>query len=357
MKKTIAMSLAAVMSVAALAGCSGGSSAPAATKAAETSAEANGAAGVKDTPGNARVVKFGNSGAIGEPAPETCQYFCDLCNEALGGRYNFEFYPAEQLGNEGTMLENLQVGLQEGMMCALDTLATYAPDLNILSMAFAFDSYDNMIAYLKSDVAAPVWEKLDSQGLHVINFECQKNPRIFFANRELKSPADMVGMKYRIPNLPIFEKNAKAMGATPVVVAWSEYPFALMQGVVDGGECSKDSYRSAGLYESAKYVADVDYAYPVEQICFSTQFWNSLSAEDQAIIEDCAAKAAERHTANIAAKWEEDKEFLINEGGVTFCDIDRQAFIDAAAPLGKDLQAEGFFDTADLYDQTRQFNG
>lgn len=78
MKKTIAMSLAAVMSAAALAGCSGGSSAPAATAAAETSAEANGAAGVKDTPGNARVVKFGNSGAIGEPAPQTCQEFCDI---------------------------------------------------------------------------------------------------------------------------------------------------------------------------------------------------------------------------------------------------------------------------------------
>ena len=241
-------------------------------------------------------------------------------------------------------------------MCALDTLATYAPDLNILSMAFAFDSFESMVAYLKSDVAAPVWEKLDSQGIHVINFECQKNPRIFFGNREIKSPADMKGMKYRIPNLPIFEKNAKAMGATPVVVAWSEYPFALMQGMVDGGECSKDSYRSAGLYESAKYVADVDYAYPVEQICFSTQFWSSLSAEDQAIIEDCASKAAEQHCKNIAAKWEEDKKFLIDEGGVTFCDIDRQAFIDAAAPLGKELQAEGFFDTADLYDQTRQFN-
>ena len=223
MKKTIAMSLAAVMSVAALAGCSGGSSAPAATKAAETSAEANGAAGVKDTPGNARVVKFGNSGAIGEPAPQTCQEFCDIVNAKIGDRYYFEFYPAEQLGNETTMLENIQVGLQEGMMCALDTLATYESDLNILSMAFAFDSYDNMIGYLKSDVAAPIWETLDGQGIHVINFEFQKNPRIFFANKELKSPADMVGMKYRIPNLPIFEKNARAMGATPVVVAWSEW--------------------------------------------------------------------------------------------------------------------------------------
>lgn len=360
MKKIVSLSLAFVMCLSALSAC-GQSGAPQGSAASDPgSAAASGDASKSQEntpPANAITVKFGNSGAIGEPAPETCQYFCDLCNEALGGRYYFDFYPAEQLGNETTMLENLQVGLQEGMMCALDTLATYAPDLNILSMAFAFDSFDNMIAYLKSDVAAPIWEKLDSQGLHVINFECQKNPRIFFANRELKSPADMAGMKYRIPNLPIFEKNAKAMGATPVVVAWSEYPFALMQGMVDGGECSKDSYRSAGLFESAKYVADVDYAYPVEQICFSTQFWNSLSAEDQATIEACASKAAEQHCKNIAAKWEEDKEYLINEGGVTFCDIDRQAFIDAAAPLGKELQAEGFFDTPDLYDQTRQFNG
>lgn len=356
MKKTIAMSLAAVMSAAALAGCSGGSSAPAATAAAETSAEANGAAGVKDTPGNARVVKFGNSGAIGEPAPQTCQEFCDIVNAKIGDRYYFEFYPAEQLGNETTMLENIQVGLQEGMMCALDTLATYESDLNILSMAFAFDSYDNMIDYLKSDVAAPIWETLDGQGIHVINFEFQKNPRIFFANKELKSPADMVGMKYRIPNLPIFEKNARAMGATPVVVAWSEYPFALMQGVVDGGECSKDAYRSAGLYESAKFVADVDYAYPVEQICFSTQFWDSLSPEDQKIIEDAAAEVASHHSERTLDQWNKDKEWLISEGGVTFCDIDRQAFINAAAPLGAELQSEGFFTTPDLYDQTRQFN-
>lgn len=355
MKKVLSLALALTMCLGILSACGGQTNTPG---GASQSVAGPGSGSQQQTtpPANAITVKFGNSGAIGEPAPETCQYFCDLCNEALGGRYYFDFYPAEQLGNETTMLENLQVGLQEGMMCALDTLATYAPDLNILSMAFAFDSFESMVAYLKSDVAAPVWEKLDSQGIHVINFECQKNPRIFFGNREIKSPADMKGMKYRIPNLPIFEKNAKAMGATPVVVAWSEYPFALMQGMVDGGECSKDSYRSAGLYESAKYVADVDYAYPVEQICFSTQFWSSLSAEDQAIIEDCASKAAEQHCKNIAAKWEEDKKFLIDEGGVTFCDIDRQAFIDAAAPLGKELQAEGFFDTADLYDQTRQFN-
>jgi len=360
MKKKIALVLTAAMAVGTLAGC-GSSTAQTTTSeqaSAQTTDKTEGGADTVETkpaPAGAKVVKFGNSGAIGEPAPQSCEEFCDLVNDKIGDRYYFEFYPAEQLGNETTMLENLQVGLQEGMMCALDTLATYESDLNILSMAFAFNNYDSMINYLKSDVADPIWESLDNQGIHVVNFEFQKNPRIFFANKEIKSPKDMVGMKYRIPNLPIFEKNARAMGATPVVVAWSEYPFALMQGVVDGGECSKDSYRSAGLYESAKYVADVDYAYPVEQICFSTQFWNSLSEEDQKVISD-AAQVASHHSERTLDKWEEDKEWLINEGGVTFCDIDRQAFIDAAEPLGKELQDEGFFTTKDLYDQTRQFN-
>lgn len=349
MRRLLSLSLALVMCLTALAGCGK-------KEGLAPEGSTNGSTGQEVAPGDVKVVKFGNSGAIGEPAPETCQQFCNILNEKLGDRYRFEFYPAEQLGNESTMLENLQVGLQEGMMCSLDTLATYEADLNILSMAFAFDSFESMVNYLKSDLAASVWTNLENQGLHVVNFEFQKNPRIFFANRELNDPSDMVGMNYRIPNLPIFEKNARAMGATPVVVSWSEYPFALMQGVVDGGECSKDSYRSAGLYESAKFVADVDYAYPVEQICFSTAFWNALPKEDQKVIEEVAAQVAAEHSARTLAKWEEDKEWLVAEGGVTFCDIDRQAFLDAAAPLGKELQSEGFFSTPNLFDQTRQFN-
>ena len=74
------------------------------------------------------------------------------------------------------------------------------------------------------------------------------------------------------------------------------------------------------------------------------------------MIEDAAAEVAAHHSERTLDKWEEDKEWLIKEGGVTFCDIDRQAFIDAAAPLGEELQAEGFFTTPNLYDLTRQFN-
>jgi TRAP-type C4-dicarboxylate transport system substrate-binding protein len=305
-------------------------------------------------PAAARVFKMGNAGSVNEPAAIVCQRFCDLLNERLKGEIRFEFYPAEQLGNEITMLENLQVDLQQVIMTAFDTLANYDADLNIASMAFAFESHDHMFRFLNSEIGDAVWKNLDDQGIHVVSYAFKKNPRIFFGKKPFYTPADMKGVKYRIPNIPIFERNARAMGAVPTIVSWSEYPFALMQGVVDCGECSKEAYRSAGLYEAAKFVSEVDYAFPLEAISFSTKTWNSLTAEQQKIIEDTAEEVAQVFNETINNTWEEDKKFL-TANGVTFVNFNKQAFLDAAAPLGTDLDKENFFKTPGLYVKAQQY--
>jgi TRAP-type C4-dicarboxylate transport system substrate-binding protein len=337
MKKMAAMLPAALAALVILGGC-----------LPKTDKAAGGPAQAAQTKAP-RVFKMGNSGTVNQPSAIASQLFCDKLNERLNGEIKFEFYPAEQLGNEITMLENLQVDLQQVIFCALDTLANYDADLNILSMAFAFASHDHMYRFMDSDVGKNIWKNLEDQGIHVVSYQFRKNPRIFFGKKPFYTPADMKGVKYRIPNIPIFERNARAMGAVPTVVAWSEYPFALMQGVVDCGECSKEAYRSAGLWESAKYVSEVDYAYPLEQIAFSSQSWNSLTKEQQKIVEDTAAEVAEVFNTTINNTWKEDKQWLI-QNGVTFVDFNKQAFLDAAAPLGKELDNEkGFFKTPGLY--------
>jgi TRAP-type C4-dicarboxylate transport system substrate-binding protein len=188
-----------------------------------------------------------------------------------------------------------------------------------------------------------------------VSYQYRKNPRIFFGKKPFYTPADMRGVKYRIPNIPIFERNARAMGAVPTVVSWSEYPFALMQGVVDCGECSKEAYRSAGLWESAKFVSEVDYAYPLEQIAFSVKSWESLTKEQQKIVEDTAAEVAVVFNQTINNTWNEDKKWL-TENGVTFVNFNKQAFLDAAAPLGRALDNEnGFFKTPNLYEIAQRY--
>ena len=299
------------------------------------------------------VVRFGNAGALGETGPTACQYYCDLANVAFNGKYRFDFYPSEQLGNETTMLENMQMGLQEVMMTTLSTMATYAPDLNILDMAFCFTSSDQAQYFIAQN--QQIWDDLDEAGFEFVAYNLQRNPRMLFCTWPLETVDDMKGMKYRIPNLPIFEADARAMGATPVVTAYSEYTFALMQGIVDGGDAAKDAYYSAGFYESAPYASEVDFAYPFESIFFAKSFWDTLPAEDQEVFRNIGTQVETYYNDTVHDEWAQMKEELI-EKGATFVDCDRQSFIDATANLGYELQETDLFKTENLYDKVLAWN-
>lgn len=299
------------------------------------------------------VVRFGNAGALGETGPTACQYYCDLANIAFNGKYRFDFYPSEQLGNETTMLENMQMGLQEVMMTTLSTMATYSPDLNILDMAFCFTSSEQAQYYIAQN--EQIWKDLDDAGYVFVAYNLQRNPRMLFCTWPLENASDMKGMKYRIPNLPIFEANARAMGATPVVTAYSEYTFALMQGIVDGGDSAKDAYYSAGFYESAPYASEVDFAYPFESIFFAKSFWDTLPAEDQEVFKSLGSQVEKYYNDTIKDAWAEMKTELIDKG-VTFVDCDRQSFIDATSQLGYEMQETDLFKTEKLYEKVLAWN-
>lgn len=303
----------------------------------------------------ARVFKLGNAGGKEERAAEACRIFCELANERLNGEIVFEFYPAAQLGDEKTMLNNLKDNSQQGVMTAIDTLANYSADLNIISLAFAFDSHEQVFQYLESDLAKPAFEKLEEQGIHVLNFYFQKNPRILFGKQPFVTPADMENLKFRVPDIPIFKRNIAQLGAIPTVVSWSEYPFALMQGIVDAGECTKEAMYACGFYDSCKYVSEVDYSYPVEALSISVQAWESLTPEQREILEECAMEAARQFNEKVETSWLSDKQKLI-AAGVTFVDFDKQSFIDKMKPLASDLDAEGFWDTPNLYEKVRRLN-
>jgi len=295
------------------------------------------------------VFKIGAASTPGEAMAEAGQLFCDLVNEKLAGEVRFEYYPGEQLGNETTMFESMQVDLIQGMTNAFDSYANYSADLNIMSMAFAFESHEHLFAYLESEYGQNALSVLEDQGMHILNYNFRKNPRCFFGKEPIQTPDDLAGVKFRIPNIPIFEKNVRTLGAVPTVVAWSEYPYALMQGVVDAGECTYENIYPMGFYKSCPYITLVDYAYPLECISLSNAAWNRLSEEQQAVVQACADEASEYYNATIQEKWETDKE-LILESGAEFVEFDKEAFIEKMVPLAAELEAEGFWDTAGLYE-------
>lgn len=353
MSKKILAIIVLVLSVAVLvSGCLNQSttntatSTTAAEKAATQPAETTSATAQKKA---SRVFKIGATSNAKDAMAVAGQHFVDRCNELLGEEITFEYYTGEQLGNTSTMLENMQVGLQEGMTVALDALAEYSPDLGIMSMAFVFEDHAHLFKYLESEYGKKAFNKLEEAGFHVLNYDFRKNPRLIFAKKPIKVADDLNGVKFRVPDITIFERNFRTLGAVPTVVAWSEYTYALMQGVVDAGECTYENVVDNDFHKYAPYISLVDYAYPLESIVLSTKAWESLTAEQQKIVQQCADEASKLFNESIVKSWEEDKKIILEDGG-QFVDFDKETFMKKIAPLAEELEKEGFFDTEGLYD-------
>lgn len=302
-----------------------------------------------DAAKGAIIFKIGAAATPGEAMAIAGQRFCNLATERLGGAVVFQYYPGEQLGNETTMFENLQVNLQQGLTNAFDSYSNYSADLNIMSMAFAFASHDHLFKYLESDIGKKALDKLEEQGMHILSYNFKKNPRAIFGKKPISSPDDLKGVKFRVANIPIFEKNFRTLGAVPTVVAWSEYPYALLQGVVDAGESTYENIYPMGFHKSCPYITLVDYAYPLECISLSTDAWNRLTPEQQEIVQQCADEAADYYNEEINTKWEENKAKIIEEGG-KFVEFDKELFIKKMKPLAAQLESEKFWDTPGLYE-------
>ena len=223
MKKKLTALIASVLAAATLTGCLSSTTPKADDKSGSASTSTSTSANTAAPKTDARVFRIG---AVSNPTDimaEAGQMFCNLATERLGGEIVFEYYPGEQLGNSSAMLENMQVNLQEGMTISLDSLAAYSPDLNIMAMAFAFEDMDHLMAYLDSDYGKAALAKLEDQGFHMLNYNFQKNPRCIFAKKPITKADDLNGVKFRVPDIAIFEKNFRQLGAVPTVVAWSEY--------------------------------------------------------------------------------------------------------------------------------------
>lgn len=349
MKKLVAVSLTFAMLLAACAGC-GSKQAASSTPAASTPAASTPAASTPAAPAHDEIViKLGASSAATEPTGQAGQMFTDLVNERLAGQVKVEFYPGEQLGAAMEEVENMQVDLQQGAIFSFDNYTSIAKDLNIMSMAFAFDSIEHVYAFLESDLADNAFQTLEDSGIHIVSYKLQKNPRAIFGKKPLVTADDLKGVKFRVPNIDIWQKNFNTLGAVPTIVAWSDYTMAMMQGVVDAGECSYESIVALDLHKYAPYISLVDYAYPLESIAINTTTWNKLTADEQKVIEECADEVAQWFTQYVKEQWEIDKQTIIDEGG-TFVDFDKQSFIDAMVPLASQLEEEGYWATPGLYD-------
>ena len=199
-----------------------------------------------------------------------------------------ELFPAKALGDENDLVQQVQEGTTH-MAVVSGAMAKVCKPVDVLNIPYTFTS-------------APVaWDVLDGPfGKELADFCLKKSGlrtlayaetgyRNFTNNvREIKSPADMKGLKFRVQPIPLYVEMVKALGGEPTPIAWSELPNALSTGVVDGQENPVGVIYTNNLHKLQKYMVLDGHVYGADFILINDEFFQSLPANDQAILKKAA---------------------------------------------------------------------
>jgi tripartite ATP-independent transporter DctP family solute receptor len=141
--------------------------------------------------------------------------------------------------------------------------------------------------------------------------------------RPVKTPADLAGVKLRMPASKEWLFLGQALGASPTPLAFTEVYLGLKTGTIDAQDNPLPTLKSAKFYEVTRQIVLTGHLVDSLQLAVAEKTWNALAPADQAAVKAAAAKAAKFNDDNRAREEKELIEFFRAQGiEITTPDVD-----------------------------------
>lgn len=248
-------------------------------------------------------------------------------NEQSGGRLNVTCYHNSTLGNEkeqvdavasGTLTMALPGGGQLGQL--------YAPML-VFDAPYLIKDNVHLAKVLGSDVGKEIFDGLaENTDIRVLGAMYAGKRYVTTSDKSVVEPADMKGLKIRVPDQELSIANFKAYGASPTPMALSEVYLALQQGVVDGQENPLAQIMSQKFYEVQKYISSTCHVTQCVFLTANESFMQSLPEDLRKMVEDAAEKYCNSASEEIVDYEKTTIDELSSTYNMTVCDADQDAF-------------------------------
>jgi len=283
-------------------------------------------------------IKLGHVGEPGSLFQKSADEYAKRANAKLGDKAKVVVYGSSQLGGDREMIQKLKLGTLD--MALPSTVMSSEVDLfGIFEMPYIVKDRGHMAKIEKAvfwPTLAPAAEK---KGLKVLAVWENGVRHLTNNRRPIRTPADLAGVKLRVPEGKWRVKMFQAYGANPSPMKFSELFTALQTGVMDGQENPFTQIYSAKLQEVQKYLSLSGHVYTPAYLTVGTTKWNALPADVRKILED-TAKETQAYVYEVAAKDDDDLLAKLKAGGIQVNDVDKEAFIAASKGIYEEFGKE-----------------
>jgi len=258
-----------------------------------------------------------------------------------------KLFPNSGLGQSRQVIEAMQLG--SGASMHIGGMAEFAnfcqAKCGVIGLPFIFKGYDHVERVLDGPVGTALTAELDKIGFHVLGYLYSWGYRnVTTAKKEIKTVADLKGLKIRTIPTPIFVGAVNAMGATATPMNFGEIYTSLQTGVLDGYEHTASTTLSSKFYEIAKYMALTQHLLDPTVVAYSNSEWKKLDPKEQALLAE-AAKLATDVVRAMASVREAESLAALKKLGMTITQPDMSEARAKAADFQKETAAAPFIST------------
>ena len=238
-----------------------------------------------------RIIKAGIGLNEDHPEGQGLLKFKEIVEKKSGGKLKVQTYFSATLGDDLKMTEALQSGTQEITIPSTSPLVGIVKEFGIFDFPFLFNTAEEADAILDGPIGKKLLEKLPEHRLIGLAYWENGFRNVTNSKHPINTIDDFKGLKLRTMQNQVHIDAFKKLGANPTPMAFSEVFTALESKTVDGQENPLATIKSNKYYEVQDYLSLTKHVYTPFVFLVSKKFWDSLSPEEQKILQDAAVEA------------------------------------------------------------------
>lgn len=297
------------------------------------------------------VLKMGSITQADSQLSVTMSRIGEELQERTDGRISAEQYPAGQLGNEADMLQQLNTGSLDMAVITTAQLSTSSEAFGSWLMPFIVENHEQAYELWTSEESMSLFDTLENENVKGLGYS-SSGIRYILSTTPIDSVSKLSGLKLRTTPSPTITDFWNGVKASPTAMPLTEVYTALQTKVIEGIDIDTESLVNENLTEIAKYMTPSKHMYWLGGILINNDLWESLSEEDQALLQEVVAEVEKENAEQVA----ENEQGILDNGeselGITIVDLDASEFDEVTNSVRKtwsekDSYIEKFLKKAD----------
>lgn len=246
---------------------------------------------------------------------------------AIANDFTFEGYYGGNLFKQGTELVAIQRGNLEMGNIAPQDISKQIPAWSILTAAYLFRDANHLTKFFASPAGAEMKKMADDQlGIHILGPTYFGSRQVGLKpNKKISTPADLAGIKLRMPPGEAWQFLGESLGANPTPMAYAEVYTGLQTGAIDGQDNPLPNVENMKFYEVMTQIVLTSHLVGFDLLTISSKTWKAMSADQQKRVQAAANSAIDFSQKKHQAREKELLD-LFKSKGLNIYEPDQAAF-------------------------------